>query len=365
MKSFLEFLVEMSLDDAMKLFGIKEIPSNKEDLNKHFKKLALKHHPDLGGSEETMKLLNQAKELLDKNLGRSSYSKNSNWKQEQDYQMAYVKDLVDKTFAKLDEKIYSTYLEEIFGVPFTHSKKIDYYLKMFKRMTVEFADKERDKIFQLTFMVNELQLSGKIFNKQSLSSSEKSFDVSIQSFVYVDGKKQVLIKEKFYSSNDPKIFTNPSILFPKTKLNKLAKGELRKNSKISKRDFEAMVEGKFKGEVSNVGGGQSYYYIPVHNEEFIVVIWRHTFMRLGYYTLHAIGKPLDKNKKYVFTKYQKWLEFKELQQKYHGYGSTTHFLENQKGFDFLRDALTTLNKSGNIDKFVNDYIEFSKHIYDE
>jgi hypothetical protein len=36
MKSFVEFLIEMSLDDAMKLFGIKEIPSNKEELNKHY-----------------------------------------------------------------------------------------------------------------------------------------------------------------------------------------------------------------------------------------------------------------------------------------------------------------------------------------
>lgn len=51
MKSFLEFLIEMSVSDAMKLFGINEIPSSKEELNKHFKKLALKHHPDLGGSE--------------------------------------------------------------------------------------------------------------------------------------------------------------------------------------------------------------------------------------------------------------------------------------------------------------------------
>ena len=88
-------------------------------------------------------------------------------------------------------------------------------------------------------------------------------------------------------------------------------------------------------------------------------------MRMGYYNLHAIGKPLDKDKKFMFAKYQKYLEFNELKQKYPGYSSSVHVLENQKGFDFLKDAIANVNKTGNIDKFVKDYIEVSKHIYEE
>lgn len=376
MKTFLEFLVEMSLTDAMKLFGLNEVPDSKDELNKHFKKLALKHHPDLGGSEETMKLLNQAKELLDKNLGKrftSTYSSSSMssdekkaWKEEREKQMEYVHNIVEQLFNKFDIKLYKQYLDEAFEINFTMVKKFKEVYNGIKRLEMEFTDAERDKIFQLFFDIDEWAIRRQIFDeKTGLTSPDKTYKINIQSFVYIDGKKQVLVKEKYYNSNDPKIFTDPKILLPKTKISKFAKGEVRKNSKVSKRDFEAMITGKFKGESSFVGSGQSYYYIPVHNEEYIIVLWRNTFMRMGYYNLHAIGKPLDKDKKFMFAKYQKYLEFNELKQKYPGYSSSVHVLENQKGFDFLKDAIANVNKTGNIDKFVKDYIEVSKHIYEE
>ena len=78
MKSFLEFLIEMSVTDAMKMFGLKEVPSTKEELNKHFKKLALKHHPDrvatLGedvkkAAEEKFQQINNAKDMIYKARG--------------------------------------------------------------------------------------------------------------------------------------------------------------------------------------------------------------------------------------------------------------------------------------------------------
>ena len=129
MKSFLEFLIEMSVSDAMKLFGITEVPSTKEELNKHFKKLALKHHPDLGGSEETMKLLNQAKDLLDKNLGKtftsyksSRFDKTNSEKDEieREYQerMKHVLTLIKETLERFNANVYKNYLEEIFGMTF-------------------------------------------------------------------------------------------------------------------------------------------------------------------------------------------------------------------------------------------------------
>lgn len=376
MKSFLEFLIEMSVTDAMKLFGLNEVPDNKEKLNKHFKKLALKHHPDLGGSEETMKLLNQAKELLDKNLGKkfiSSYSSTSmtpdekkSWQEERKKQMEYVKNLVSQIFAKFDEEIYKKYLEIAFGVSFSATKKTDYYMNDRRQLIMEFADTERDKIFKLTFDIDEWDVRRQIFDEKSgLGSSDKTYKIGIQSFVYIDGKKQVLVKERYYDSNDVKIFTDPTILLPKTKISKFAKGEVRKNSKVSKRDFEAMATGKFKGKVNSVGGNQYYYYIPVHNEEYIVVLWRNTFMRVGYYSLHAIGKPLPKDRKYTFGEYQKWMESKDLKDKYPEFKYGPAVLETQKGFDALKDALSDFNRTGNVDNFVKSYIEADKHKYEE
>lgn len=355
----------MSISDAMKLFGLNEVPDNKEELNKHFKKLALKHHPDLGGSEETMKLLNQAKELLDKNLGKTftSYSSHAMspsekkaWQEEKEKQMTYIKNLVEQTLAKFDVEVYKKYLEDAFKISFTATKKLDYWMDSRRRLQMEFSDEERDKVFHLTFDIDEWNLRRQIFDEKSgLGSSDKTIKISIQSFVYIDGKKQVLVKERYYTSDDAKIFTDPTILLPKTRISKFVKGEARKNSKLAKRDFEAMFEAKFNGDRSS-SGPQMWYYIPVH-DEYVVVLWRTTFLRIGQYTLYAIGKPMDKNKKYYFGNYQRWMDEKDLRAKYSGYGSSTFVIENQKGFDFLKTALTEFNKTGNVDKFVKSFVE--------
>ena len=207
MKSFLEFLIEMSVTDAMKLFGINEVPSTKEELNKHFKKLALKHHPDLGGSEETMKMLNQAKELLDKNLGKSFKSSTvAGQKSEYDIKMEYVKSLIRETLNRFDENLYKDYLDKAFGVKFNVKKSFN----KFTDLIMEFADEERDKIFELTFYVDAHKAYTQIYDSKTLGDeNNKTFDIGMHSFVFIDDKKQVLTKDRFMKVSDVKIFTDP------------------------------------------------------------------------------------------------------------------------------------------------------------
>jgi hypothetical protein len=57
----------MSVDDARNLLGV--LPgASPEEINKAYMPLALENHPDRGGDEEKMKLLNHARDIL---LGRS------------------------------------------------------------------------------------------------------------------------------------------------------------------------------------------------------------------------------------------------------------------------------------------------------
>ena len=363
MKSFVEFLIEMSLDDAMKLFGIKEIPSNKEELNKHFKKLALKHHPDLGGSEETMKLLNQAKELLDKNLGKkgsSSYVSPEEYRKakatkqaEKDKQYEVVDKLILKEFAKFDEKLYKEYLDKAFGISFTAKKEVkilkDYWYS-YRKLIMEFADEGRDKVFELSFMVNEEDLRREMFDKNSgLTSTNNTLNIGITSFVYLDGKKQVLVKERFIKSSDVKIFTDPTILLPKTKIAKLAKGEPRKNSKVAKRDFEAMFKAKFDATMES-SGAQRWYFIPVN--EYVVVLYRTTGLGTQYHLARVGKKPVTK-----YHRYEDFIGASELTK----YGFLSVF-ETQEGFDFLKNALTEFNKTGDYKKFIKSYGDFGNSL---
>lgn len=55
--------MQMKQQEAFKVFGMSE-GSSKEQILARFKELAKKYHPDLGGSEEMMKILNDAMDCL-------------------------------------------------------------------------------------------------------------------------------------------------------------------------------------------------------------------------------------------------------------------------------------------------------------
>lgn len=368
MKSFLEFLIEMSVTDAMKLFGINEVPSTKEELNKHFKKLALKHHPDLGGSEEKMKLLNQAKELLDKNLGKtyssyksSRFDKTNSEKDEieREYQerMKHVLTLIKETLERFDANVYKDYLEEHFGINFnlkvTFPDPLEnvgkkYGVKHTHNLKMEFSDKERDKVFELTFYIDDFEVHRQIYVVKTLDGgSDKTFNIGMNSFVFLDGKKQVLSKDTYRKVSDSKIFTDPSILLPKTKISKLAKGEIRKDSKLAKRDFEGLFKAKFNAAVDGKGQ-QTYYFIPVHNGEYIVCMYRVSTFKC--YILHEIGKK----PKSSWRRYDELVPSNKI--------PFASFKEDQEGMDFIKNALTELDKSGDYNKFIKEFQDFYAEI---
>ena len=375
LKSFLEFLIEMSLDDAMKLFGLNEIPSSQEDLNKHFKKLALKHHPDLGGSEETMKLINQAKDLLDKNIGRkyTSYTRNSSKSKttaETDFneRMAHVIDVIFQTYDNFDVNAYKQYIELIFGVPFTVKKELSPNTKdvssktMFYSMNLEFSDKERDRIIILHFTIDKYKVHDDIYLRKGLSSSENTFNILMGSYIYVNGKKQVLTKDKYVRVNDSKIFTDPSILLPKTKLTKIAKGEVRKNSKLAKRDFEAMFTQKFDGKIISSSGSYSVYVITLNDS--VVEISRNVLSDYGnprnkfsWYNLEGVHDLPEKR----FSYYKKLYDKRYIIDNYKHYTLP----ENQDTFDFFVKEFNELKRTGDKKNFMKKFSIKSKEFYDK
>lgn len=56
------------LPDFCKLLGLNHWPCTREELTAHYRDLARRNHPDLGGSEEFMKNLNEAKKNAEREL---------------------------------------------------------------------------------------------------------------------------------------------------------------------------------------------------------------------------------------------------------------------------------------------------------
>lgn len=346
MKNFLEYLLEqMSFADAMKVFDIEAVP-NKADLDKLYKKLALKNHPDLGGSEEKMKEINQAKDVLDKNVGRSlsKGSSSSVSRSKEDYNeehkqyMVYCK-AVEAELKTIDIKAYQNYLEKIFGVPFNVDTKTKnygedrYYYDTNVTCSLEFADKDREKVIYLFLVANTWDAFADIKKKSGLASPDKTiYKISMRSDIMVDGKKQVLTKVRYVESNETKIFTDPSILLPKARLTKIAGGEVRKNSKLSKRDFVGLFTTVFKGEHEK-NGADDYFYFKTAKGLFIY-LRRYTMMRIGSYQVYIKEQPY-KPESSVY-RYERKPKTPDLSWTY-------SIMETQEAFDFFKDFLKKLD----------------------
>jgi hypothetical protein len=72
----LQSQIEMNQFDASKdyysILGAEE-DASRSDIERHYKRLAVKHHPDRGGSEEEMKALNEAYGVLRDHAARTAY----------------------------------------------------------------------------------------------------------------------------------------------------------------------------------------------------------------------------------------------------------------------------------------------------
>jgi hypothetical protein len=61
-----------STKDYYSILGAEE-DASRSDIERHYKRLAVKHHPDRGGSEEEMKALNEAYGVLKDDAARTAY----------------------------------------------------------------------------------------------------------------------------------------------------------------------------------------------------------------------------------------------------------------------------------------------------
>ena len=64
-----------SKKDYYRILGV-EVDASRAEIDRQFRRQASKHHPDLGGSEETMKTLNEAYGVLRDEVQRRDYDRN-------------------------------------------------------------------------------------------------------------------------------------------------------------------------------------------------------------------------------------------------------------------------------------------------
>ena len=308
MKSFKEYIIEeiLSFDDALKIFNIDKVPSSKSEFDKLYKQLALKNHPDLGGSTEAMKKLNMAKEVLSKHLGQGkseiekaeekARKEQYNNEKEQSFNIAM------NFFKKIDLEVYKAYFKSIFNKDFFAETEVPtgyngrFAFGQSPYINIEIFTKSRDIVFYVHLGCDIFRLWTSIYGQKGLSTSNVTFDYYIRSEAFIENKKQVITKEKYIKSSDASVLTKPETLFPKARIEKLASGKVRENSILKKRDFESLFKMKYKGDQY-----KDWYFIPYRTDGNIIYwlsIYRTVLLKQAAYTFSNIYIS-DKSKQFA------------------------------------------------------------------
>ena len=383
-KNFLKFLLEdMSLSDAHKLFGLSG-HVDASDVAKIYRKLSMKYHPDRrGGSNEMMSKVNQAREILQKEYGKatntqqrtSSNNQNDIWNPDnweaiskrREAEFTAIIDYVTSLLKRFDPEVYRKKIEDVFQKPIYITKNTieDLGFDRDVALTLELADKDKDIIFSLEFRprYNIYDLRRKIFTAGTpvLNLAGQIIEIAMHSFVYVDGKKQVLQKQYYAKSSDSSIFNDATLLLPTERLKKLANGTVRKG-KVAVRDFKAMFTKQFNAYMREING-QCFWAVPFPEKG----IWVKVFRQKISFRFSRSLKPLvnyfiddvcplnvvDGKIRYVDKSLDANIT-RELNNIFHE-GKYNLFEETEETLKTFQNALKQLGKDGNLKKFVDAF----------
>jgi len=281
MKTFIELLFEMTADQAADIIGYKD----GDDLKKKYKEAARNAHPDLGGSEEKMKEVNNAYEVLKKTKPKSSKVDWGDIHKKYIDMCKFINEELEKTF---NFSIFEKYLEEtVSGKWKTESIKYygenyykgnDYGSPSFAGMKIRF--KSTKNYIDLDFTVYLTSLR----NSSGLSSSLGSIPLKVNSTGFIQNRKFKLYQKEWDKLTiSSKTINQPETFLPKVKLKKQLTKE--KRTKATKKDFISL----FTSMGAKLAGDT--YMISVKNsKDTFLGIRRGTMMRKGYYTFDIYKK---------------------------------------------------------------------------
>ncbi len=269
MLGFDKFLIEMNVQDAMKVLGL-DSGFSAADLKKAFRRASSANHPDKGGSTDKMQQVNRANDLLSKNVGHqkvddSRETFNKEWR---DIAVMVRNDLKKN----LNIAAYTSHFKKVYGVDFVATVKLlspsdDEIKKMatprFRNTTsvphyvnykIEWATAGRDKVLELGISVYMANL----FGSGGLASPGTTYQMGVSTFAYNNGRKLKITARDYDHTAKKSVFTKPETVFPAKKLVK------KKPTKFKKSDMLSALKAELKAPLSG-----DMWYIPLKDDKFL------------------------------------------------------------------------------------------------
>lgn len=333
MKDFKSFLLEsiMTRDEAMKVLEMSPDQLGDTDaLKSAYRVASRKNHPDLGGSEDAMKRVNAAYEML-KNMKKGPTGRD--FEADKEKHLGLAKAILKDMEKKYDASVFVRYFEEVIGKKFTvktESGANTNYWHGSAVISSVFTSDDGKTIINLRYNVST---QGTDFSKNVLGFADLTLNTFVYTDVLHDRRKHKMKQRDREFSRDGKIFTDPKILFPKAKLQKMVSNEKRA---LKKRDFELTL----KSELGATTSQKDTWKIPAGGDYYFIVT-RMTMMRVGTWSINGLYK------KYSYVA---------------GTEGNATFMEDQETLDRFVDTFKPLRSETNerrlkdaMNKLVDDY----------
>lgn len=313
---------EAEIKKAYEVFGLKP-GDDLSGLDKLWKELARKNHPDLGGDPEKMKDINWAKDILQNygvgfRGGKQSFDWDALRKKTTEYHAS-----AEKNISKLMEKlgpIYQKYFDSY--IPGLEFQKIQSkHNSNYAIVGGEWKNQDGSSDITLRISANWSDSQG---GGLGVSSDPlENIKISYTTQVYHDGKKYKVSERDFGWGKLTGQLSDPKEVFPEKAMKRIA-SKTRSSSKFARRDAVAFIENQLGGFHTN----ENNYRVPL-DDQTSLFLYRSVFMKTPAWNLNGI---YEKNNAGFHTKRIK-------------YDSHT-FPETMEAFKQLKDYVNHLRKGG-------------------
>jgi curved DNA-binding protein CbpA len=251
-------VVAMTVPEALKLLGLEASDlADKDKVKKIYRQKAMDVHPDRGGSEEQMKKVNQAYDVLSKpGITFSDPRDREAEREEQARKYQAAGEMVQATLDKnLDVEAFKSHLSTVTGKKYKaevkkqvpEDWKYAYYLSYFVKLVSE------DGLTAFDFSVS-VNLTDVVYGKATLSGGDAtkhiSFPLSISVTVFHNNRKVKLSQRGWTFTSDHKTLVDPEELFPTAKLKKMMSPSSKdKSRKFQKRDMYLSLQKRLNAVV--------------------------------------------------------------------------------------------------------------------
>lgn len=272
----------MDLESALKILGLsKEDLKNKEKVKKAYRDKAVEAHPDRGGSDEEMKLINEAYEILTDEVGQSEKISDRAAREEEmlkkyDEASRQVAAILDKTFKP---EPFIKHFEKIVGKSFSAEIKKD-VKPHGVRYVINFSEPDALTAFDILIYTS----TADVVNKSgSLGQGTMSFPLTVSTSVFHNNRKVKLSTRDWKITSDHANIIDPEELFPEAKLKKMMAGKEQKRA-FSRRDMALAIDKRLGGSMD-----KDFARIPL-GEDYRLVIYRTVFHKQAAWGVNGIYK---------------------------------------------------------------------------